>query len=598
MSTERVAAPPTSLAQRMRALRWNLIPTAACVFAPVLAVMIAHGYLYSFMCDDAYISFRYARNLIGGHGLVFNHGERVEGYSNLLWILQLAAAWKLGVRPEFASHALSWAYTGATLWLVLAMGLRTRLSAHRLLVAWLATAYLSIDRTFAVWTTGGLETRSFTFFVLLGLYLFTTENPSVTRLAAASIALGAAEYTRPEGSLFLALACAWLLVDECALRSHFDVKRVASGVVPGVLLVAGHFAWRRVYYGDYLPNTYYAKAIPWPGAGLKYWTMATIENGLYVSGPLAAFAMVWRFVRGEKTVALLAACIVSHAAYLGFLGGDLFEYRPMDVYWPIFAVAVAEGTVLLGSAASRLVAMHWSSGKPAAVGFVITTSTVALTTAAYEVAIQVAKHSQLKRLHGNVFVERNGVNWLLDTDATFSTEEARPLYFLPGMHRLASIYAAAESFGGQYCVGVSQEEHRTFTINAARAFKPCEAAIGRGIMPADAVEALPWIGVMSFYVPEATVIDMHGLTDRTIAHSAAPKIHTCMAHEKWPPPGYLKSRGVNFVAAGCTEDAAAALAVGEYAVPAGEGTWFAFYSDDPQWVAKAFPGGLLSRARR
>jgi hypothetical protein len=29
--------------------------------------------------DDAYISLRYARNLIDAHGLVFNPGERVEG---------------------------------------------------------------------------------------------------------------------------------------------------------------------------------------------------------------------------------------------------------------------------------------------------------------------------------------------------------------------------------------------------------------------------------------------------------------------------------------------------------------------------------------
>ena len=43
-----------------------------------------------FLCDDAFISFRYARNLLKGHGLVFNPGEYVEGYSNFLWTLELA----------------------------------------------------------------------------------------------------------------------------------------------------------------------------------------------------------------------------------------------------------------------------------------------------------------------------------------------------------------------------------------------------------------------------------------------------------------------------------------------------------------------------
>src|SRR5688572_14492820 len=40
--------------------------------------------------DDAWISYRYARNLSEGHGLVFNEGERVEGYSNLLYVLLMA----------------------------------------------------------------------------------------------------------------------------------------------------------------------------------------------------------------------------------------------------------------------------------------------------------------------------------------------------------------------------------------------------------------------------------------------------------------------------------------------------------------------------
>ena len=57
-----------------------------------------------FLTDDAFISFRYVRNLLEGHGLVFNPDEYVEGYTNFLWILELAALWGLfGVRPEQAA---------------------------------------------------------------------------------------------------------------------------------------------------------------------------------------------------------------------------------------------------------------------------------------------------------------------------------------------------------------------------------------------------------------------------------------------------------------------------------------------------------------
>ncbi len=52
------------------------------------------GYLIHvtwFLTDDAFISFRYARNLLEGQGLVFNLCEYVAGYSNLLWVLELSA---------------------------------------------------------------------------------------------------------------------------------------------------------------------------------------------------------------------------------------------------------------------------------------------------------------------------------------------------------------------------------------------------------------------------------------------------------------------------------------------------------------------------
>src|SRR5205809_1717348 len=69
-----------------------------------------------FTCDDAYISFRYARHLAEGHGLVFNLGEspRVEGYSNFLWVLWLSVFERAGVDPAIAANVTSLA-SGAAL---------------------------------------------------------------------------------------------------------------------------------------------------------------------------------------------------------------------------------------------------------------------------------------------------------------------------------------------------------------------------------------------------------------------------------------------------------------------------------------------------
>ena len=70
----------------------------------IFAALIAHALSYGLnVQDDAFISYRYAQNLVDGHGLVFNPGERVEGITNLLWTIGLAGVIRLGGDPLLAS---------------------------------------------------------------------------------------------------------------------------------------------------------------------------------------------------------------------------------------------------------------------------------------------------------------------------------------------------------------------------------------------------------------------------------------------------------------------------------------------------------------
>ena len=163
-----------------------------------------------FLTDDAFISFRYVRNLLEGHGLVFNPGEYVEGYTNFLWILELAALWGLfGLRPEQAAPWLSVAYTVGTLaalWWWLA---RSPARHDRGFLAWLALGLLCSSATFAVWTAGGgLETRQFTCFIVVAVVCLAVHRHQRWGLLAASVSLAAAALTRPEGLMLAAAALA------------------------------------------------------------------------------------------------------------------------------------------------------------------------------------------------------------------------------------------------------------------------------------------------------------------------------------------------------------------------------------------------------
>ena len=57
--------------------------------------------------EDAMISMRYAKNFASGAGLVWNAGEApVEGYTNFLWTLWMAAVHTLGIPESKVSLAI------------------------------------------------------------------------------------------------------------------------------------------------------------------------------------------------------------------------------------------------------------------------------------------------------------------------------------------------------------------------------------------------------------------------------------------------------------------------------------------------------------
>ena len=320
-----------------------------------------------FVCDDAFISFRYVRNLVEGHGLVFNPGEYVEGYTNFLWVLELAAIWSLlDIPPEQAAPVLSVICTVGTLAAMLWWVYRLPGVSHRGLVGWMALGLVCSSATVAVWTSaGGLSTRQFTLLLVVAVAVLSVHGTRRWGQLTASFSLGLAELTRPEGLLLGGLclggfAVCWMasarrlrlapLRHACARRNP-DWRELAVMGGPFALVVAGHYLWRYSYYGEWLPNTYYAKYVsPWYEAGLRYLVQAGVDTGLYLLVPLALFAGVVRWQRNQDgTYAVILLLIGVHMNYLARVGGDHFEYRPLDFYWPLLAVAAAEGLQVVGT---------------------------------------------------------------------------------------------------------------------------------------------------------------------------------------------------------------------------------------------------------
>ena len=166
-------------------------------------------------CDDAYIVFRYAKNLVDGFGLVFNAGERVEGFTDLLWVLWTTPAFLLGIAPETWTNAWGIVFYGGTIALLGFEHFRlVRLVASP---AWavlpVAALAAAAHGDWNAWATSGLETSAFTFFLVAG-YVVLVGPLSTVRLAAVGLLFGLATLLRPDES------CRYSSEASLSLRRH------------------------------------------------------------------------------------------------------------------------------------------------------------------------------------------------------------------------------------------------------------------------------------------------------------------------------------------------------------------------------------------
>ena len=574
----------------------------ALAFLPWLALLAWLVSLSWWLTDDAFISFRYARNLLEGHGLVFNPGERVEGYTNFLWVLELAALWGLfGLRPEYAAPWLSVVCTAATLTLLFYWVARMPGLQRRGLTEWLALGLVGSSATFAVWTSaGGLETRQFTMFIVAAVVCLAVHRASRWGLLAASFSLAGAALTRPEGLLIAAICFSWFVGQQRLVerRQVFDqpgstvagiIWRLVKGLnwreiayltAPFAVLIAGHFLFRYAYYGEWLPNTYYAKFVrPWWESGVRYYAAAALETGLYLLLPLA-IAGAWQHWRrnGDSLYILPLLLIVLHTLYVMRVGGDYFEWRPLDFYWPLLAVPAAVGIIGLGE---KLAAglQRIRSDRPARwrPGATIGALLIFIPTLFYAGAMQGA----ILLGKGSTNLDRSPAAWYLSPGLTLLTAWNEELVR----------ERAIRGVGGRVAT------HRKFAQWLIERYKPYENVLP-GVIPADAVMAGVALGVKPFYVPELRVVDYLGLADKVIARNpvATPNAARVMAHDRVPPPGYLSQREVNFGIHPPKATVAAALELAAYAIPVGPEMWMPFTALDYQWAKAHFAHrGLESR---
>ncbi|MBM3285795.1 MAG: hypothetical protein FJY88_00345 [Candidatus Eisenbacteria bacterium] len=326
-------SPTDASADRARPL---IAPPWAVAAAGVALAGLLLITLRDFYNDDAFIPLRYARNLLDGAGIVWNPGERVEGYTSLLWVLCSAALGIAGLDLVLASRLLG--MIGLLLLLVL-LAVREGPDGSR------TALLLGSMGPLAAWAIGGLETLGFACLISVALLsagrliesldqanrLRPGAFPPGTRGAAFRVGLvfGLAELCRPEATLFAAVAIGCLLATGIRRVGPRDALRMVSTCALGfAVLFVPRLLWRIAYYRDFVPNTFHVKA----GAGFT-----VLPDGLlyladfllyYPALPLLALAgwHGWRTrpLAASERFALLASAV--YLLYVVWIGGDHMQW--------------------------------------------------------------------------------------------------------------------------------------------------------------------------------------------------------------------------------------------------------------------------------
>lgn len=318
------------------------LPSADPRLALLLALLAAWGgwFIYRtsfvldgqrFFClfDDAMITMAYARNWVEGHGLNWGRfGPPVEGYTHPLWGAWMSLLHLLPVPlrlqsllVQLTSLAILCANVAAVHHLV-ARHYATPRAAHAMPAAILTACYYPLDH----WALQGMETGLQALLVTWAVTLaLDTVHTGRRRDGWLFGVLAASLLLRMDMAIGVATVLAYLVLG--GGLPWREARRWLPPALAGLALLLGYEAFRRLYFGEWLPNTYYLKLTGVPLA-VRLLRGAHVGAGfLAVAGVpvVAALAGTLPLLRARPKLALPFAFVVLQLVYSVYTGGDAWD---------------------------------------------------------------------------------------------------------------------------------------------------------------------------------------------------------------------------------------------------------------------------------
>jgi len=290
------------------------------LIVPMLAIFIALLVQTSWAEEDAFITLRTSDNFIHGYGLRWNVAERVQTYTNPLWMFALAGAHLLIENPYIALIALSIAVSALALFVLLT---NVPQNDFGLLLAF---SILFLSKAFVDYSTSGLENpATHLLAVCFAAYYFKVEKPlNDKNIFILSLFAGLATFNRMDSILFYLPVLLYIFLTH---RNRQTFKLIAAGLSPFILWEI----FSIIYYGFPVPNTYYAKlntGVPLNESitqGILYFLNSLGWDPITLTIIFSSLILAFLGKRNEET--LLAFGVVLYLAYILYIGGDFMSGR-------------------------------------------------------------------------------------------------------------------------------------------------------------------------------------------------------------------------------------------------------------------------------
>lgn len=309
---------------------WNGSP------AGKLLLILFAGFAFTlvfgaWLCDDAYITFRVVDNFIHGYGLVWNIGERVQAYTNPLWMFVVALL-SMVTREVFFTSLLASIVAS-----LCAVGILVFRVSKSQLSSILALIVLIASGSFVSYSTSGLE--NCLIFLLAALFFWKyleCDSYDFRTLVLLTSLFSLSIVNRMDVALLLlpALCLAYWRNESVGL------KRVIVSVVLGLMPFVAWEAFSIVYYGFPFPNTAYAKlntgipAMEYLVRGMWYYIMSFLQDPMALLVILIGSVLI-SLTRTTKRRLSLAGVLL-YLLYTIWIGGDFMRGRFFAA--PLFVV--------------------------------------------------------------------------------------------------------------------------------------------------------------------------------------------------------------------------------------------------------------------